>query len=137
MLQPKKSKFRKQFRGKMRGNATRGFTLAFGEFGLKAQGRGWLTARQIEAARKAISRYAQRGGKVWIRIFPDKPITKKALGVRMGSGKGDITDYVAVITPGRIIFEIAGVSSEIAKTAFARASAKLPFDVKFVSKEQI
>ena len=99
----------------MRGNATRGFTLAFGEFGLKAQGRGWLTARQIEAARKAISRYAHR----------------------MGSGKGDITDYVAVITPGRIIFEIAGVSSEIAKTAFARASAKLPFDVKFVSKEQI
>ena len=121
----------------MRGLATRGFSLAFGEFGLKAQGRGWLTARQIEAARKAISRYAQRGGKVWIRVFPDKPITKKALGVRMGSGKGDITDYVAVITPGRIIFEIAGVSSEIAKTAFARASAKLPFDVKFVSKEQI
>lgn len=137
MLQPKKSKFRKQFRGKMRGVATRGFTLAFGEFGLKAMGRGWLTARQIEAARKAISRYAQRGGKVWIRIFPDKPITKKALGVRMGSGKGDITDYVAVITPGRILFEIAGVPIETAKTAIERAAAKLPFDVKFISKTQI
>lgn len=118
----------------MRGNATRGTAVSFGEFGLKAKGRGWLTARQIEAARKAISRYAQRGGKVWIRIFPDKPITKKALGVRMGSGKGDITDYVAVITPGRIIFEIAGVTAKIAQTAFDRAAAKLPFDVMFVSK---
>lgn len=133
-MQPKRSKFRKQFRGRMKGNATRGYTLAFGEFGLKADGRGWLTARQIEAARKAISRYVQKGGKMWIRIFPDKPITKKALGVRMGSGKGDITDYVAVITPGRIIFEVAGIEETVAKTAFKLASAKLPFDVRFISK---
>lgn len=134
MMQPKRSKFRKQFRGKMRGNATRGFTLAFGEFGLKADGRGWLTARQIEAARKAISRYVQKGGKMWIRIFPDKPITKKALGVRMGSGKGDITDYVAVITPGRIIFEVTGIEEATAKIAFKLAAAKLPFNVRFISK---
>ncbi len=134
MLQPKRQKHRKQFRGQMPGMSTRGAKVSFGEFGLKAMDRGWLSSRQIEAARKAISRHAQRGGKVWIRVFPDKPITKKALGTRMGSGKGDIHEYVAVITPGRILFEIAGVTEEVAKLAFERASAKLPFDVKTVSK---
>lgn len=135
MLQPKRQKYRKQFRGQMGGTAIRGSQLEFGEFGLKSLSRGWMSARQIEAARKAISRHAQRGGKVWIRIFPDKPITKKALGTRMGSGKGDIHEYVAVVTPGRIVFEIAGVSLETAKLAFERASAKLPFKFKVVSKE--
>ena len=134
MLQPKKSKYRKMFKGKMRGNSWRGAEVSFGEFGLKAMNRGWLSSRQIEAARKAISRHAQRGGKVWIRVFPDKPITKKALGTRMGSGKGDIHEYVAVITPGRVLFEIAGVTAEVAKTAFQRAAAKLPFEVRFVTK---
>lgn len=134
MMQPKKQKFRKQFRGTMRGSATRGSEIAFGEFGLKAMDRGWLSARQIEAARKAITHHTARGGKIWIRIFADKPVTKKAPGTRMGSGKGDIHEYVSVITPGRIIFEIAGVSPEIAKTAFARASAKIPFAVKYIVK---
>jgi large subunit ribosomal protein L16 len=134
MLQPKRQKHRKQFRGQMPGISFRGAEVSFGEFGLKAMGRGWVSARQIEAARKAISRYAQRGGKVWIRIFPDKPTTKKALGTRMGSGKGDIHEYVAVITPGRILFEIAGVAEDVAATAFIRASAKLPIKVKMVAK---
>lgn len=134
MLQPKKQKYRKQFRGHMKGSASRGSALNFGEYGLKAVSRGWLSAKQIEAARKAITHYSQRGGKVWIRVFPDKPITKKALGTRMGSGKGDIVDYVAVITPGRIIFEIAGVPEEVARTAFSRAIAKLPFKFRIISK---
>ncbi len=134
MLQPKRQKYRKQFRGRMTGVALRGSTVAFGEFGLKAMEHGWVSARQIEAARKAISRHAQRGGKVWIRIFPDKPVTKKALGTRMGSGKGDIHEYVAVVLPGRMLFEIAGVTSEIANTAFSRASAKLPIKVRTVAK---
>lgn len=134
MLQPKRQKYRKQFRGHMGGMAYRGAEVAFGEYGMKAMERGWLAANQIEAARKAITRYTQRGGKVWIRVFPDKPITKKALGTRMGSGKGDITGYVAVIMPGRILFEIAGVAEESAKTAFQRAGAKLPFKVKIVGK---
>ena len=134
MLQPKKQKYRKQFRGHMNGSASRGNVLSFGEYGMKAISRGWLSAKQIEAARKAIAHYSQRGGKVWIRVFPDKPITKKALGTRMGSGKGDIVDYVAVITPGRIIFEIAGVTEDVARTAFARAIAKLPFKFRIISK---
>lgn len=134
MMQPKKQKYRKQFRGKMRGVATRGADVAFGEFGLKALDRGWLTARQIEAARKAIVKHTRRGGKVWIRVFPDKPTTKKALGVRMGSGKGDIHQYVCVIRPGRILFEIAGVSQEVASEAFRNASAKIPFKVRLDSK---
>jgi len=118
----------------MPGLAWRGSEVAFGEFGLQSMQRGWLSARQIEAARKAITHHVQRGGKVWIKVFPDKPVTKKALGTRMGSGKGDIHEYVAVIRPGRIIFEIAGVPEDIAKTAFLRAAAKLPFDVKIISK---
>jgi large subunit ribosomal protein L16 len=134
MLQPRRQKYRKQFRGQMPGNATRGAEVSFGEFGMKSMNRGWLSSRQIEAARKAISRHAQRGGKVWIRVFPDKPITKKAPGTRMGSGKGDIHEYVAVIKPGRILFEIAGVSQETAELAFTRAAAKLPFKIKFVTR---
>lgn len=118
----------------MPGLASRGADVSFGEYGLKALGRGWISSRQIESARKAISRYAQKGGKVWIRIFPDKPITKKALGTRMGSGKGDIHEYVAVIRPGQILFEIAGVAIADANTAFKRASAKLPIAVKLVTK---
>lgn len=118
----------------MTGVSTRGATVAFGEFGLKAVEHGWVSAKQIEAARKAISRHAQRGGKVWIRIFPDKPTTKKALGTRMGSGKGDIHEYVSVVTPGRVLFEIAGVTHETAKTAFSRAAAKLPIKVITVVK---
>jgi large subunit ribosomal protein L16 len=134
MLQPKKQKYRKQFRGKMRGLAHRGAEVSFGEFGMKAVERGWLSSRQIEAARKAIVKFTKRGGKVWIRAFPDKPVTKKALGVRMGSGKGDIHEYVSVIRPGRIIFEIAGVTQEVAAEAFKNASAKVPFRIKLVSK---
>lgn len=118
----------------MPGKAHRGAEVAFGEFGLKAMGRGWLAARQIEAARKAITHHAQRGGKVWIRVFPDKAVTKKAPGTRMGSGKGDIDKYVAVVRPGLVLFEIAGVSREMAREAFDRAGSKLPFDVKFVEK---
>jgi len=134
MLQPRKSKYKKQFRGKMRGLAYRGAELAFGQYGLKSEGRGWLTDRQIEAARKAISHYTKRVGKVWIRVFPDKPITKKPSGVRMGGGKGDIEGYVVTITPGRIIFELAGVMENVANQALKRAAAKLPFKTKFVKR---
>lgn len=133
-MQPKKQKHRKQFRGNMRGVSLRGAEVSFGEFGLKSMSRGWLSARQIEAARKAITHYTQRGGKIWIRVFPDKPVTRKAAGTRMGSGKGDIHEYVSVITPGRILFEVAGVEEEVARTAFERASAKIAFKVRFVSK---
>lgn len=118
----------------MRGLAHRGAEVSFGEFGMKAVERGWLSSRQIEAARKAIVKFTKRGGKVWIRAFPDKPVTKKALGVRMGSGKGDIHEYVSVIKPGRIIFEIAGVTQDVAAEAFKNASAKVPFRIKLVSK---
>lgn len=135
MLQPRKSKYRKSFRGSMTGTSSRGNTLAFGDFGLKSLGRGWLTARQIEAARRAITHYTKRAGKVWIRIFPDKPVTAKATGAKMGSGKGDIEGYVAVVTPGRVLFELAGVSKEIAHEAMKRAAAKLPFKSKFISRE--
>ncbi|MCJ7829730.1 50S ribosomal protein L16 [Patescibacteria group bacterium] len=134
MLQPKKSKYKKQFRGKMRGLAFKGSFLAFGQYGLKSEGRGWLTDYQIEAARKAISHYTKRAGKVWIRVFPDKPITKKPIGVRMGGGKGDIKGYVVTVLPGRIIFELAGVEETIASQALKRAAAKLPFKTKFVKK---
>lgn len=119
----------------MRGISIRGSEVNFGEYGLKALGRGWVSARQIEAARKAITHHTNRGGRVWIRIFPDKPVTKKALGTRMGSGKGDISEYVAVVTPGRILFEVAGVNTELAHTAFLRAGAKLPIKVKMVTKD--
>lgn len=135
MLQPRKTKYRKQFRGKMKGTSSRGNTLAFGDYGLKSLGRAWLTAKQIEAARVAISHYTKRGGKIWIRVFPDKPITSKGLGVGMGAGKGEVVGYVVVVTPGRILFELAGLSYEVAQEALKRAGAKLPFKTKFVGKE--
>ncbi len=135
MLQPKKRKYRKEFRGKMRGKSTRGSTLAFGEFGVKAISRGWLTSNQIEAGRRAITHTLKRGGKVWIRVFPDKPITKRPAGQRMGSGKGDIAGYVAVVKPGRILYEVAGAPKEIVLKAFEKVAAKMPMKVKIVSKE--
>ena len=135
MLEPRKAKYRKQFRGKMKGKSVRGSTLAFGDYGLKSLGRGWLTARQIEAARRAITHQTKRQGKVWIRVFPDKPVTKKPAGSGMGSGKGAVDHHVAVVTPGRIIFELAGVDETIASEAIKRAGAKLPFKTKFIKKE--
>jgi large subunit ribosomal protein L16 len=137
MLQPKRRKYRKEFRGKMRGNSIRGSSLAFGEYGLKALGRGWVSAAQIEAARKAITHSIKRGGKVWIRVFPDKPVTSRPAGQRMGSGKGEIDRYVAVVTPGKIMYEVSGVERELVMEAFKRASAKLPFSTKVVSKEEV
>lgn len=135
MLEPRKEKYRKQFRGRMKGRSVRGSTLTFGDYGLKSLGRGWLTARQIEAARRAITHQTKRQGKIWIRVFPDKPVTKKPAGVRMGSGKGAVEHHVAVVTPGRIIFELAGVDEAMASEAIKRAGAKLPFKTKFVKKE--
>ncbi len=133
-MQPKRQKYRKQFRGKRRGLETRGAEVSFGEFGLKCLGRGWLTARQIEAARRAIAHTTSRGGKVWIRVFPDKPISSRPAGQRMGSGKGDVSEFVAVVKPGRILFEIAGANEALVKEAFTRASAKLPFATRIVTR---
>ncbi|MBI4058973.1 50S ribosomal protein L16 [Candidatus Microgenomates bacterium] len=132
MLQPKRQKYRKQFRGSMKGIATRGANIAFGEYGLKSLSVGWVSAAQIEAARRAIAHSTRRGGKIWTRVFPDKPITGKSAGVRMGGGKGEITGYVVVIKPGRMLFEVAGVSSEIAHEALRLAAAKLPVACKIV-----
>lgn len=137
MLVPRRVKYRKQMRGTMKGNATRGVELVYGDYGLSAQGTSWVSSRQIEAARRAITHYTQRGGRVWIRIFPDKPITKKPPEVRMGGGKGDVSEYVASVKPGRIMFEIGGVSSEIAIEALKRASHKLPLKSKIISKREI
>jgi large subunit ribosomal protein L16 len=134
MMQPKRTKYRKQFKGRNRGNATRGHSVSFGDFGLKSSELGRITARQLEAARRAMSRHMQRGGKVWIRIFPDKPVTKKPLEVRQGSGKGPVEFWVAVIQPGKVLFEIGGVTAEIAKEAFALAAAKLPVKTIFVER---
>lgn len=135
MLEPKKRKYRKSFRGRMRGKSSRGSKLSFGEYGLKSLGRGWLSARQIEAARRSITHSIKRGGKVWIRVFPHKPVTSRPAGQRMGGGKGDIDRYVCVVTPGRILFEVAGIDKDIVLDAFAKASAKLPFKTKVVSRE--
>lgn len=135
MLQPKKTKFRKQQKGRNRGLATRGNTVAFGEYGLKATGRGRITARQIEAARRAMTRYVKRGGKIWIRIFPDKPISKKPLEVRQGKGKGNVEYWVAQIQPGRVLYEMEGVTQEVAREAFRLAAAKLPVATTFVSRQ--
>lgn len=135
MLEPKKRKYRKSFRGRMRGKSSRGSKLSFGEYGLKSLGRGWLSARQIEAARRAITHSIKRGGKVWIRVFPHKPVTSRPAGQRMGGGKGDIDRYVCVVTPGRILFEVAGIDKDLVLDAFAKASAKLPFKTKVVSRE--
>ena len=132
MLQPKKTKYRKMQKGKMKGNAQRGTTLAFGSFGIKGLEQHWITGRQIEAARQAVTRYMKREGQVWIRIFPDKPITKKPAEVRMGKGKGAPEAFVAPITPGRMIIEIEGVSMDIAKEALRLGAQKLPIKTKFV-----
>ena len=137
MLMPKKVKFRKQQRGKRRGNAKGGTELSFGQYGLKAMGRGWMTTRQIEAARIAMTRHIKRGGKIWIRVFPDKPISKKPAETRMGKGKGAPEDWVAVVKPGRILYEMEGVSIEVAKEAFRLAAHKLPMETKFVKRETI
>ncbi|MES2217736.1 MAG: 50S ribosomal protein L16 [Pseudomonadota bacterium] len=131
MLQPKRTKFRKQFKGRNRGVATRGNKVSFGEFGLKAAEFGRITSRQIEAARRALSRHVKRGGKVWIRIFPDKPITKKPLEVRQGKGKGNVEYWVALVQPGRVMFEIEGLPKELAREALKLAAAKLPVKTTF------
>ena len=135
MLEPKRRKYRKEFRGKRRGKAYRGSSLAFGEFGLKSIGRGWLTSRQIEAGRRTITHGLKRGGRVWIRVFPAKPVTSRPAGQRMGGGKGDIDRYVCVIVPGRLIYEVAGADEALIREAFRKASAKLPFKTKIVTKE--
>ena|SRR5947209_5107378 len=135
MLMPKKVKYRKQQRGRMTGKAWRGSSLAFGEYGLKAMRCGWITGRQIEAARIAMTRFIKRGGKVWIRMFPDKPITKKPAETRMGKGKGAPEEWVCVIRPGRILFEMEGVAPEIAKEAMRLAAMKLPLPTKLVTRE--
>ncbi len=132
MLQPKKLKYRKPQKGKMKGNANRGHQLAFGDFGIKTLEEAWISARQIEAARQAVTRHLKRQGKVWIRIFPDKPVTKKPAEVRMGKGKGDIYQYVARVNPGRIMFEVEGVPMELAKEALRLAAQKMPVKTKFV-----
>ena len=134
MLQPKRTKFRKQHKGRNRGLAQRGSKISFGEFGIKATTRAPITARQIEAARRAINRYIKRGGKVWIRLFPDKPITKKPLEVRQGKGKGNVEYWVALVQPGRVLFEIEGVTEEVAREAFRLAAAKLPVQTQFVER---
>ncbi len=135
MLQPKRAKYRKQQRGTMKGNAHSGTKVSFGEYGLLAQEQGWITSRQIEAARRAITHYIQRGGRVWIRIFPDKPITKKPAETRMGGGKGDIYEHVAKVLPGRMLFEMGGVSKETAVAALRLASHKLPILTSVIAKE--
>lgn len=134
MLQPKRTKYRKQFKGRNRGVATRGNKVSFGEFGLKSSEHGRITSRQIEAARRAMSRHVKRGGKIWIRIFPDKPITKKPLEVRQGKGKGNVEYWVAVVQPGRMMFEIEGVTEDVAREALKLAADKLP--VKSIFEER-
>ena len=137
MLMPKRVKYRKAQRGRMRGKATRGATIAFGDFGLKAMEPGWITQRQIEASRVALTRMMKREGKVWIRIFPDKPVTKKPAETRMGSGKGNPEFWVVVIKPGRVMFEIGGVKKEMAKEALTLAAHKLPIKTKFISRHRM
>jgi large subunit ribosomal protein L16 len=134
MLMPKRVKYRKQMRGRLKGKAGRGSQIAFGEYGLQALEPCWMTSRQIEAARRAIVRYVRRGGKLWIRVFPDKPVTVKPAETRMGSGKGNVDHWVAVVKPGRIIFEIAGVSEDAAREALRLASHKLPIKTQFVMR---
>ena len=136
MLMPKRTKYRKTQKGRMTGKAQRGSKVAFGEYGLQAQESGWITARQIESARIAMTRAIKRGGKVWITIFPDKPITEKPAETRMGSGKGNPEYWVAVIKPGRVMFEMAGVDEELAREAMRRASHKLPVKTKFVKRDE-
>ena len=134
MLQPKRTKFRKQQKGRNRGLAERGSSVSFGEFALKAVGRGRMTARQIEAGRRAMTRRVRRGGKIWIRVFPDKPITPQPLEVRQGKGKGSVEYWVCQIQPGRVLYEMEGVSEDVARDAFRLAAAKLPFETTFVKR---
>ncbi len=137
MLMPKKVKHRRVMKGRMRGKATRGEQISFGDFGLKALEAGWITDRQIEAARIAMTRHVKRGGKIWIRMFPDKPITKKPAETRMGSGKGAPDHWVAVVKPGRVLYEIQGVDQQLAQEAFRLAAQKLPIKTKFVSRADL
>jgi large subunit ribosomal protein L16 len=134
MLMPKRTKYRKQHRGRLKGKASRGSSVAFGDYGLQALEPVWMTSRQIEAARRAIVRYIRRRGKVWIRVFPDKPYTQKAAETRMGKGKGSVEYYVAVVKPGRILFEMAGVPEDLAREALRLAAGKLPIKTKFVKR---
>lgn len=137
MLMPKRVKYRKAFRGRMKGKATRGNTITYGEYGLVATAPCWITSNQIEAARVAVTRYMKRGGNVWIKIFPDKPVTKKPAETRMGSGKGSPEYWVAVVKPGRVLFEVAGVTEDIAKEALRLAGTKLPIKCKIIKKENL
>lgn len=137
MLSPRRTKYRKQQRGRMRGKATRGNTLSFGEYGLQALEPSWITSRQIEAGRRAMTRYIRRGGKIWIRIFPDKPVTMRPAETRMGSGKGAPEYWVAVVKPGRIMYEMTGVPEEVAREAMRLAAFKMPIKTKFVTKEDM
>ncbi len=136
MLSPRRTKFRKQQRGRMRGMASRGNKINFGDFALQAIEPSWITSRQIEAARRAMTRYVRRGGKIWIRIFPDKPVTMRPAETRMGSGKGSPEFWVAVVKPGRIMFEIAGISEEVAREAMRLAAQKLPIKTKFITRDR-
>lgn len=135
MLQPKKRKYAKDFRGRRRGMSLRGSTISFGDYGLKSQGVAWVTSAQIEAARRAITHQLKKGGRVWVRVFPDKPISSRPAGKRMGGGKGDIETYVAVVKPGMILYEVAGAPFEVVSLGFRMAAAKLPIKTKMVSKE--
>lgn len=135
MLQPKRRKFVKDFRGNRRGVAFRGASLAFGEYGLKAIEEGWVTSQQLEAVRRTITHNLKKGGRVWMRVFPDKPITSRPAGKRMGGGKGDVSMYVAVVLPGRVLFEVAGTTREIIESAFGKAAAKLPVRTRMIGKE--
>jgi large subunit ribosomal protein L16 len=137
MLMPKRVKYRKAHRGRMKGQATRGAEVSFGEYGLQALEPSWVTSRQIEAARRAIVRHVRRGGKLWIRVFPDKPVTTKPAETRMGSGKGNVDHWVAVVKPGRVLFEITGVDESAAREAFRRAAQKLPIKTQFVSRHEL
>ena len=137
MLMPKRVKYRRQHRGRMKGNATRGNQLTYGEYGLQALEASWMTANQIEAARRAMTRYIKRGGNIWIKVFPDKPVSKKPAEVRMGSGKGAPEYWVAVIKPGRVLFEMSGVSEEVAKEAMRLAAQKLPIKTKFIQRLEV
>jgi len=136
MLFPKKRKYRREFRGKMKGKSLRGSSLSFGDYGLKALGNCWLTGRQIEAARKAITHHTKRGGKLWIRVFPDKPISAKTSGMRMGRGKGPVDHYAAVVRAGRVIFELSGVEKQMANEALDLAARKLPVATKIITSDQ-
>ena len=137
MLSPKRTKFRKQQRGRLKGKATRGNLIAFGDYAIQANEAGWITSKQIEATRRVITRYTKRGGKLWIKVFPDKPITKKPLEVRQGKGKGNVEYYVCPIKPGKILYEMEGVDEEIAMEAFRLAASKLPVETKFIARKTV